>query len=368
MFNLPKYFLRLFFLGMDDYEVCNPLKSKKGIHKTFGVYGSIRNVPPNLQSKVNNIFLVALVSSEDLKDDKRLNDVNEIICDDLIKLEKYGVQLDDGTIFKAALVNISCDNLGANTVLGFVKSFSATYYCRICSLEKKNCDITVHEVSEKLRTTSSHEENVQKSKSNANPSLKLKLAEGVRMDCAFNSLTNFDMFDNVSLDIMHDMHEGIVHSFLTGFFNKGIEVGAFTEDTLIAKVRDFPYGELSKKNKPSKLDINKKILGQNASQSYCLILHLPFILYNSRQKLSEFWPTLEALLICYQIVMSNKITDRDLDLLGRCIDKLLNGLIVLNGRLIPKAHNLTHYVNAIRKIGPLIFTWMMRYEAKHRLY
>lgn len=136
--------------------MCNPLKTKKGTHKTLSIYGSIRNIPPNLQSKQNNIFLVALVCSEDVKYDESLNSVNEIIRDDLAKLEKYGLTFDDGSIFKAALVNISCDNLGANTVLGFAKSFSATQYCRICTLEKTDCQITVHEVSEKLRTTSIH--------------------------------------------------------------------------------------------------------------------------------------------------------------------------------------------------------------------
>lgn len=65
---------------MDDFEPCNALKTKSGTHKTFGVYGSIRNIPVKLQSKLDNIFLVALVSSEDLKHDENIHEVNEIIC------------------------------------------------------------------------------------------------------------------------------------------------------------------------------------------------------------------------------------------------------------------------------------------------
>lgn len=236
---------------MDDFEPCDALKTKSGTHKTFGVYGSIRNIPVNLQSKLNNIFLVALVSSEDLKYDQYIHDINKVITNDLAKLETHGFQLEDGTIFKAALVNISCDNLGANIVLGFAKSFSANYYCRICSMEKKECEITVEEVPQKLRTTSTHLQNVQKS-------INQQLSEGVRMECAFNSLISFDMFENMSLDIMHDMHEGVVHSFLTAFLNKGIEIGAFTENTLIAKVRDFPYGQLSKKKQTIQVSDKKQ--------------------------------------------------------------------------------------------------------------
>lgn len=85
------------------------------------------------------------------------------------------------------------------------------------------------------------------SKYEEKPSLKLKSAEGVRMDCAFNALQNFDIFENVTLDLMHDMHEGVVHSFLRGFLNKAIEIGAITEAKLISAIRDFPYGVLSKK-------------------------------------------------------------------------------------------------------------------------
>lgn len=129
--------MRLFFSGMDDFQPCNPLKSKTLLNKMLGIYGSIRNIPVQLQSKLYNIFLVALVASEDLKCDESLNKLNTLICNDLANLEKYGFQLNDGTIFKAVLVNISGDNLGANTVLGFSKSLSATYYCRSCSLEKK---------------------------------------------------------------------------------------------------------------------------------------------------------------------------------------------------------------------------------------
>lgn len=66
-------------LGIDDFEVCCPVKSKATKHKICGIYFQIRNLPANIVSKIDNIFLVGLVSSEDLKDDAILNDVNELI-------------------------------------------------------------------------------------------------------------------------------------------------------------------------------------------------------------------------------------------------------------------------------------------------
>lgn len=49
-------------IAMDDFEVCCPVKSKATIHKICGVYFQIRNLPVNIVSKMDNIFLMALAS------------------------------------------------------------------------------------------------------------------------------------------------------------------------------------------------------------------------------------------------------------------------------------------------------------------
>lgn len=38
-------------IGIDDFEVCNPLGSKSTLHKICGVYFSIKNMPPQYRSK-----------------------------------------------------------------------------------------------------------------------------------------------------------------------------------------------------------------------------------------------------------------------------------------------------------------------------
>lgn len=45
----------------------------------------------------------------------------------------------------------------------------------------------------------------------------------------------------------------------------------------------------------------------------------------------------------------------------------LKSIVVDYGEtLLPKHHFITHYPSVIKKLGPLIHTWAMRYEAKHR--
>lgn len=56
--------IQLFF---DEFETTNPLGSKKGIHKLGGIYFTLRNFPPKLNSSLINIHLVALFHAQDIK-------------------------------------------------------------------------------------------------------------------------------------------------------------------------------------------------------------------------------------------------------------------------------------------------------------
>lgn len=66
--------LRLF---TDDFEPCDPLKSKAGVHKITAYYFIINNLPLKFQSNLKNIYLVALSDASDAKSD--LADVEVVI-------------------------------------------------------------------------------------------------------------------------------------------------------------------------------------------------------------------------------------------------------------------------------------------------
>lgn len=233
-------------------------------------------------------------------------------------------------------------------------------------MSRDECEVTTHEKPEKLRTKESHQENIELI--NENPHSTLTESKGVRMDCVFNSLDSYQMFDNISIDIMHDLHEGIIPAFLSRFFNFCLSNRIISERDIICKIRDFNYGPLFKKKKPSIISLKKPHLGQSATQSYCIIIHLPFIFYELKAKLQSIWPILEELLLCLQIVMSTNITEVNLQRLETHIERFLDGIILLDGTLMPKMHLLTHYPGAIRKVGPLKHLWTMRFECKHLVF
>lgn len=133
-------------------------------------------------------------------------------------------------------------------------------------------------------------------------------------------------------------------------------------------IRDFNYGILSLKNKPSVINLKKPNLNQNATQCYNLFLNLPFIFYNYKIKIEDVWFILEVLLQIVQIIFSYKITENDLLRLARLIRDFLSSMVEKGIKLTPKMHHMIHYVTVIRNMGPLLNNWAMRIEAKHKFF
>lgn len=129
-------------VASDDFEICNPLGSKANRHKICAVYFTIQNIPQKFKSKVNNIYLISLCNSDDVK--MKLTDFNNIwqlIINDIKHLETNGINIGTGTNLKGTITQVAFDNLGANTALGFVGSFSSTYFCPTVNRQIVNAKI-----------------------------------------------------------------------------------------------------------------------------------------------------------------------------------------------------------------------------------
>lgn len=89
----------------DDFEPL-PLKSKSNVHKTTAVYFSIANLPEELLHRQENIFLIALVNSNDLKSSQtNFNHIWELIVEEIKELETIGIKLDETRNLKGTLLN-----------------------------------------------------------------------------------------------------------------------------------------------------------------------------------------------------------------------------------------------------------------------
>lgn len=353
-------------LFIDDFEPCAALKSRVGKHKTTGIYVQINNMPQQYLSKVNNIYLLALCDASDAKNEyTNANNVIETIVNEINQLQKNGIQTKSGINLKGTLVYTMFDNLGGNALFGLTGSFSSTHYCRFCCAENKLCQQMTVENANLIRTVENYNEcliRVKNDKTNRH-------YQGIKAHCFLNDIGHFHIMENITVDIMHDILEGIIPFTLEELFSHCAHTKILSEAHIQSLVECFDFGSLQKANIPSKLAVEKKNLGQSAAQSYCLAINMPYILFQYKQELLDVWQPISTLLQILQMVLSYKITESDLNRLEKLITDYFSSYIeCFHKHLKPKQHLLLHYPRVIRMMGPIIFMWVMRMESKHQFF
>ncbi|XP_032433321.1 uncharacterized protein LOC116729094 isoform X1 [Xiphophorus hellerii] len=228
--------IQLFY---DDFETANPLGSKRGIHKLGAVYFTLQNFSPKYNSALHNIHLVSLFHAQDIKT-YGFSKILDPIVEDVKILERDGitVPLYDEPV-RGTIVQVTGDNLGLHCLFGFVESFSARYCCRFCLVEKEDFQTEFTEDSPKIvmRTQALHAEHCQKME--ANP--RLPYVMGVKKSCILNSLQYFSTCENFSVDIMHDILEGVAQYEMKLILLHVIDQYTTLKD-VDRRIRSFNYG------------------------------------------------------------------------------------------------------------------------------
>lgn len=94
------------------------------------------------------------------------------------------------------------DNLAMNGACGFVESFKAHRYCRICRANNQECQYMTDESCDLLRNFKNYHEDVAAK----------NIKTGVKEDCVVNQVKNFHITNNKSQDLMHDLVEGVIRT------------------------------------------------------------------------------------------------------------------------------------------------------------
>lgn len=355
-------------IATDDFEVCNALGSKATLHKLCPIYFAINNIPIKFKSKLDTIHVASLCYTDDLKTKYTdFNDVWRPIVKDISRFEE-GIDIGDGRIIRGTVVIFSSDNLGANTALGLVPNFSKAYFfCRFCLCSRDEIKFLSKEIPEKRRNKQEYEEQI----ANISDSAKIDLKEtkGVVRYCVLNDLKYYHMLDNMTSDIMHDVNEGAIAFLLKNLFEYCVSMKIYSEQDLVDKIKYHDFGFINKKNIPSVVNLQKENLNQNASQILCLFQHLPFILYEKKEheKIKSVWICVTSLLHIVQVISSATIEENDLVDLERFVDVHLKTFMeIFKKPLRLKQHNMTHYANVIREMGPINQMSMLRFESKHQ--
>lgn len=220
-------------LATDDFEVCNPLGSKKTLHKITAFYFTIQNLPQKHLSKLNNIYVISLCNTDDLKTlYTDTNDVLRPIVEEISYLESKGMQIGDLSI-KGTLSSMAFDNLGGNTTCGFIDGFrSNAPLCRVCECPRSENKHNFVEDELMHRNKEKYAAQIEK----ISNSTKVDYMDtcGVKNYCVLNDLAHFHITENISLDIMHDLNEGTIPLLLKNVFNFAISEKMMKETTPVA--------------------------------------------------------------------------------------------------------------------------------------
>lgn len=235
-------------------------------------------------------------------------------------------------------------------------------------MPKEECQRSTVENFSKYRTRENYNESLKKVEESCK--VDLKETEGIKYECALNKLKYFHIINNYNADIMHDLYEGCVPFLLTQFFENCIANKVFSLNDLSAYVDNFDFGKLNQHNIPSTIT-DGKIMKQNASQTRCLMLHLPFLLHDFKENatIKKLWPCVVSILEIISIVHSSDILENDLCRLSNAVQTHLECIInFFDKNLRPKHHFLTHYATIIRLVGPIVHNSTMRYESVHKCF
>lgn len=352
------------FLFFDDYEVGNPLGSHSSIHKLGAVYLTIPCIPTHRLASLNNIFLALLFHSSDRKTFGN-NIIFRPLISELNYLKDTGIEVITDTfkgIIKFELGVIVGDNLGVHSITGFVESFSSNYPCRMCKIKKeemkKQCFVDIH----LLRNWEQYNLDVIEGD---------VFKSGVKEACIWHDIPNFSVLDQVGVDIMHDLLEGVCKydmAFLIFYYINNLKI--FSLEVLNDRMAGFNYGP-DKGNKPIALNaeyIKKYNIRLSASEMMTLVRYFGLLIGDFVPRNDPVW---NIYILLRQIL--DLITSLSLQK-GCC--KYLQTLIAehhelylkySNQDLKPKFHFMLHYHTLLNKFGPLLSLWSMRFEAKHRI-
>ncbi|XDV29615.1 hypothetical protein PO909_032707 [Leuciscus waleckii] len=295
--------------------------------------------------------------------EKRQSDTYRDLCDGQY-YKNHPLEPIFGTI-----AQFTGDNLGLNGILGYVESFSAKHYCRLCLTDKVLAQEVFSEDDPRviLRSRNLNEKHYKYLADNPNENS----CYGIKRNSVLNTLTYFNVSENFVLDIMHDILEGVAQYEVKLLFEY-MSCNLISCDSIPQRLYAFNYGYLDKNNRPTKVNLQQagNSIGLNASQTLCLIRNIPLIFGDVVPEGDKHWHLMLLLLWIVNIIFSPCISE------GMTI--FLKHLIVEHHRLfkelypsrnlIPKHHLMIHYPECIRQIGPLIHVWTMRYEAKHRFF
>ena len=369
--------IQLFYDGMGT---TNPLRGQSSMYNVGVFYFVVKNLPNVLNSCFSNVHLVSLCYATDLKTYGYDAVLNKFVTE-MRQLSVEGFVGDFpilGTCtIHVCLLQVACDNLALNGLLGFVESFSVDYFCTMCYATQADIQHKFHESDFELRSVAKYSEDV----ACVATSNSLIHSRGIKRDCMLNQIPGFHATQNFSLDIMHIVLEGIIPVELSCIiFYLCNTHHAVTLAQISARIHTFwSVINVEKCNKPPELNhIDKPgrlYPSMKAVQSWALLKYLPLLIGDMVSNSDPHWLFLLHLSELVDMLFSPVFTEGMITYMRELIADHLAMFSELYGgddengiRLKPKHHLLVHLPTVIVESGPLVGMNCLRYELKNSFF
>ena len=357
-------------ISYDDFEIANPLGSAAGVHKVAALHFSILNVPVELRSRVDTIFLLILCLTSYVRKYGWERILKRLI-EDLQRLYASGFEvLVDGvaTVIRVKLLFLCGDNLAVHGIGGFLENFSTGKSpCRFCLSSPDQWQDQFSEADCRLRDAATYDSQIEALEtSHFSPSLVSET--GIRTVCAFSQLPEFNVADSFPPDVAHDLLEGVL-PYVLSLVLTSIVVGKkyISLEKLNDLIRNFTWGIAENAPRPIRIVKNRIKVRQTASETWTLFRFLPLIIGRYVPVACKEWWLLTEFCDILGCIFARKFSAGGLVYLEEKISSWLLSLksVFPDFRLKPKFHFMLHYCSQIRKHGPLRYCWTLRFESKY---
>lgn len=245
-------------------------------------------------------------------------------------------------------------------MLGFTQSFNSAHFCRFCKIEKRDIQDNFYERQDLLRNENNYTADLL-----AND----VKSTGISEECLFHKIPRFHATKNLSVDVLHDILEGICQYDLGLILNYFIRHCKFFDlNELNHLVRGFDYGP--HRNAPPEIlasHIKKKRLMMSGAEMLCFVRHLLLIISHLVPHDNHAWELIIQLTKIVELAMSNVLSPHTYHISRQLIGDYLQCLTTMFPKCLrPKHHFLTHYPTVFSSSGPFSKMSGIRCEGKHR--
>lgn len=373
LFSKNPHALRL-QLFQDDVETTNALGSKTKKRGELAMFTfTVLNMPRETNSLLSSIFPFAVCRTNLIKKIGFEPVLRELMKEIALLESDEGMLLniDDSPGFRirGTIASVCGDSKGMHELFGFM-SCSADKFCRLCLISRSQISscTTLDKLDPRNRTN--YDEAVLKVITQGYPDPTTGVAGG----CLLNQSKFWHVTENIIMDAMHDVLEGLVPFIVKLSLREFQSRLGITAELLNSRISHFKYTRKDQSNKPSPKFTSENLrqegnynTKQRASQNWCLIRMLPLLIGDKIPRNDKHFDLILHLLCVMDIIFSPEIHTGHVALLKDLMQQLFEKQSRLYPfvNLINKFHHFLHYLEMMALHGPPTSTWCMRFEGYH---